>query len=234
MNVVSKFITSLAVTILIMVVFRTLALTVYTVGDDSLEPCFVSGDRVLVNRWSYGLRTGGGPLFSYVRWMAQPLERGDLVAYNCPADSGRRIASRQVFFGYCTAASGDTVRIRNARLIVPGRERSLCVTADNVRLIAYLYNRFEGRKAVVKDGKLLVDGRQMRCARFANDYYWLYSGRLSCANDSRLFGLVPENHIIGRVSMLLYSIDGERPLDKCLRTERSMLFVGKPTDEHEN
>lgn len=217
-----------------MLVFRALAFTIYTVDGNALEPCFVSGDRVLVNRWSYGLRTGGGPLFSYVRWIAQPLQRGDLVAYDCPADSGVRIAVRQVFFGYCTAVPGDTVRIENARLIVPGRELNVCVTTDNVRLIAYLYNRFEGRKAVIKDGKLMVDGRQMRCARFANDYCWLYSGRLSCANDSRLFGLIPENHIIGRASMLLYSIDKERPLDKCLRTDRSLLFIEKPIDENEN
>lgn len=217
-----------------MLVLRALAFTVYTVSDDALEPCFVSGDRVLVNRWSYGLRTGGGPLFSYVRWMARPLRRGDLVAYNCPIDSGERIAARPVFFGYCMAVPGDTVRLKNARLIVPGRELNVCVTADNVRLIAYLFNRYEGRKAVVKDGKLMVDGRQTRCASFANDYYWMYSGRLSCANDSRLFGLIPENHVIGGASMLLYSIDAERPLDKCLRTERSFLFIEKPTEEHEN
>lgn len=213
-----------------MLVFRSLAFTVYTVGGDALEPCFVDGDRVLVNRWSYGLRTGGGPLFSYVRWFAQPLRRGDLVAYNCPADSGRRIASRQVFFGYCTAAPGDTVRVGKRSLIVPGRDRNLCVTNDNVRLIAYLLNRFEGRKATAVGGRLMVNGRQVRCASFTNDYYWLYSGRLSCANDSRLFGLVPENHIIGRASMLLYSIDAELPIDKCLRTDRNFLFIEKPTD----
>ena len=64
-----KFVMALIVTILLMLAFRALVFTVYTVSGSGLEPCFVSGDRVLVNRWSYGLRTGGGPYFRYTRWM---------------------------------------------------------------------------------------------------------------------------------------------------------------------
>ena len=53
-----KFLIVLAVSLLVMLVFRALAFTVYAVGGKALEPDFKAGDRVLVNRWSYGLRTG--------------------------------------------------------------------------------------------------------------------------------------------------------------------------------
>ena len=82
-----KFLLVLAVSLLLMMAFRALAFTVYKVEGSGLEPEFSAGDRVLVNRWSYGLRTGGGGPFSYGRLCRQPVERGDLVAYEDPRDS---------------------------------------------------------------------------------------------------------------------------------------------------
>lgn len=228
-----KFIVAVAVTTVLMMCFRCLALTVYTVSGEALEPSFIDGDRVLVNRWSYGLRGGDGRLFRYMRWMPRQVERGDLVAFNCPADSTRRVSSRPVYFCYCKAVPGDTVRAQGMELTVPGRSHNVRVTKSNMRLIAYLYNRYEGRKAVVKGGRLTVDGAQVRCADFVNDYYWLYSGQPDNANDSRYFGFVPESHVIGRVSMLLYSIAPGKSVLERLRPGRSLLFInsqpaGKP------
>lgn len=225
-----KFILVLAAATVLMLAFRALAFTVYTVRGTALEPCLINGDRVLVNRWSYGLRAGGSKAFRYVRWMAQPVERGDLIAFNCPADSSHRISSHPTFICYCKAVPGDTVRIADTQLIVPGRKQTIAVTPQNARLIAYLYNRFEGRKATVKGGVLMSDGVQTRFANFNNDYYWLYSGQPNDANDSRCFGLVPETHVIGRVSMLLYSIAPDAPLHRCFRSGRNLLFIKKTAD----
>ena len=51
-----------AVAILLAIValfaFRALVLTIYTIEGNALEPMFKSGDRIMVNRWSYGLRAG--------------------------------------------------------------------------------------------------------------------------------------------------------------------------------
>lgn len=225
-----RFILVLAAATVLMLAFRAFFLTVYTVNGTALEPCFVSGDRVLVNRWSYGLRTGGSNAFSYVRWLAQPVERGDLTAFNCPADSSQQISDRPVFICYCKAVPGDTIRMAGTPFIVPGRKQTIEITPQNAQLIACLYNRFEGRKATVKDNALMVDGVQTRFANFRNDYYWLYSGNINDTNDSRCFGLVPETHIIGRVSMLLYSINPDAPLQHRFRHERNLLFIKKTAD----
>lgn len=167
-----KFVMALIVTILLMLAFRALVFTVYTVNGSGLEPCFVSGDRVLVNRWSYGLRTGGGPYFRYTRWMPSPVERGDLVAFNCPADSSLPFTSLPVSACYCTGVPGDTVMADGVRLMVPGRDHIVKVSESNMRLLCFLYNRYEGRNAEIADGRLIVDGTETRCAAFGNDYYW--------------------------------------------------------------
>ena len=53
-----KFLLALTVALMLMMAFRALVFTIYYVDGDGLEPEFVAGDHVMVNRWSYGLRTG--------------------------------------------------------------------------------------------------------------------------------------------------------------------------------
>lgn len=113
-----KFLGALIIALLAMLAFRAIAFTIYTVPGEGLEPAFLRGDRVMVNRWSYGLRTGGEGLFAYGRILRQPVKRGDLVAVN---DS-----TGQVIICRCTAVPGDSVSIISkkasecAKMIVPG------------------------------------------------------------------------------------------------------------------
>ncbi len=98
---------------LLMLAIRAFAFTIYRVEGEGLEPEFVNGDRILVNRWSYGLRTGirtdkGGHangLFGYGRILRQPVRRGDIVAYENPSDSTRG----SVFIGRVKGLPGDTI-----------------------------------------------------------------------------------------------------------------------------
>jgi len=98
-----KLLVALAVALVAMLAFRALVFTIYYVDSSSLEPHFVKGDHVMVNRWSYGLRTGDGRLFDYGRLCRQDVGRGDLIAFD---DSLGR-----VFISRCTALPGDTVRL---------------------------------------------------------------------------------------------------------------------------
>lgn len=125
MRVWLKFILALIVAAAAVVLFRSLAFTVYTVGGDGLEPALLKGDRVMVNRWSYGLCTGGmNGLFGYGRICAAPVETGDLVAFDSPADS-----SGGVFVCRCAALPGDTVRLDSGSVVVPGR-KATCAAED--------------------------------------------------------------------------------------------------------
>ncbi|MDO4159381.1 MAG: signal peptidase I [Prevotellaceae bacterium] len=220
-----KFMLALLVTIILMLAFRALVFTTYTVKGSMLGGHFEDGDRVLVNRWSYGLRTGGGRFFNYTRWLASQPKQGDLIAFNCPTDKNEYVSSRPVYVCFCTGVPGDTINVNNIPLVVPGKNHIIKVTENNIYLLAYIYNNYEGKKAHVKDGNLLVDGSPTRCASFDNDYYWVSSGHKDNYNDSRFFGFVPENHIIGKVSMLLFSIDSSMPFYNCFRSDRWLLFI---------
>lgn len=120
-----KFLLALAVALLLMLAFRSLAVTIYKVEGDGLQPEFLAGDHVMVNRWSYGLRTGSvRGLFSYGRLCRQAVERGDIVAYEDPRDTTRR----SVLFGRCRALPGDTVRYSGQVEMVPSVKD--CADAD--------------------------------------------------------------------------------------------------------
>lgn len=113
MRGVLKFLLALAVAFLVMLAFRGLVMTVCTIEGDGLAPQFIAGDRVLVNRWSYGLRTGDrGGLFDYGRLCRQPVEKGDFIAFE---DSlGQMLICR------CAALPGDTIRTKGqAPCVVP-------------------------------------------------------------------------------------------------------------------
>lgn len=119
MNQTLKFLLALAVAAVAVLAFRALVVTMYTVEGNSLGPLFKVGDRVLVNRWSYGLRMGGGRLFRYGRVARQGIGRGDIVAFESPADS-----IGGVFICRCKAVPGDTVNGQ----AVPGR--ATCADTD--------------------------------------------------------------------------------------------------------
>lgn len=124
MKATLKTISAFAVAALCMLAFRSLGFTVYTVGGYGLAPELTKGDRVLVNRWSYGLRTGaGGGLFGYGRLCRSMPARGDLVAFDSPSDS-----IPGVLVCRCAALPGDTVRTADGLTVVPGKV--ICADED--------------------------------------------------------------------------------------------------------
>ena len=108
-----KFLAALIAAFVAMLLFRALVFTIYTVPGSQLEPTFKAGDRVMVNRWSYGLRTGDGRLFPYGRLWQRPVRKGHWVVVDD--------AAGQTLMGRCTALPGDTVCWQERRLIVPSK-----------------------------------------------------------------------------------------------------------------
>src|SRR5574344_361030 len=212
MRRVLQFVATLIVTFVVMFAFRALAFTIFSVPYKGLEPTLRQGDHVLVNRWSYGLRTGGGSVFPYARWMRDRVCNGDVVAFNSPLDSGRAIDRKPVLICRCEAGPGDTVWINHCTpIIIPGKCRMIRVDKSNVRLLCNTYRIHEHKKATVVNDTLFVDGKETHCASFSRNYYWMQSVSRNNLNDSRYFGLVPDELIIGRVMLVLYSKDSKMP-----------------------
>lgn len=135
-----KFLMALLVTCLLMLVFRALAFTIYTVPDKSLEPQLLRGDRVMVNRWSYGLRTGGSSFFRYSRVMRRPVRKGDFIAFDSP-DS----LNSCVVLGRVCAVPGDTITAYGKAFVIPA-DCQLCEYAVRSH---YLVHSAAGRSQLL-------------------------------------------------------------------------------------
>ena len=118
-----KYVIAFASAFALMLAIRTLAFSIHGVEGNGLAPLYQSGDRLLINRCSYGLRIGGNGILPYSRLMRSPVKRGDIVAFTVPCDS---IAG--LYIARCKAVPGDTISTQEGPLLVPGLKT--CVKTD--------------------------------------------------------------------------------------------------------
>ena len=194
-----KFLGALIVALILMLAFRALAFTIYTVPCEGFEPTFLQGDRVMVNRWSYGLRTGGEGLFAYARILRSPVSRGDLVAIDDSLD--------HVIICRCTAVPGDSIKHELTSTSTQG------IAAANSSLFT------------LHSSLTLVPG-VINCAD--QDYYAMQPLTQGlAAADSSLFtlhsSLIPEERIIGRVCLIVYNHADSLPFWRGYHPDRWML-----------
>ena len=95
-------------------------------------------------------------------------------------------------------------------LVIPTKGKPVQVYPWNVTLLCNTILYHENRQASVRNDTLLVDGKPVASYTFRKDYYWMASNNPVNLSDSRLFGLVPHDHLIGRASRIWYSSRKER------------------------
>ena len=95
-------------------------------------------------------------------------------------------------------------------LVIPAKGQSIKVYPWNVTLLCNTILHHENRQAAVKNDTLWVDGKPVHSYTFQKDYYWMASNNPINLADSRLFGLVPHDHLVGRAAYIWYSPRKER------------------------
>ena len=90
-------------------------------------------------------------------------------------------------------------------LIVPGKGKALRVYPWNITLLRNTLVMHEGKQAEIKNDTLYIDGKPTQHCFFTKDYYWMASNNSVNLSDSRLFGFVPQDHIIGKASLIWFS-----------------------------
>ena len=94
---------------------------------------------------------------------------------------------------------------------IPKRGKTLHLTLDNLPLYRRAIETYEGNTVEVRDGRIYINGVDNPYYTFRMDYYWMMGDNRDRSLDSRYFGLVPEDHIIGTPMRIMISIDEERP-----------------------
>lgn len=91
------------------------------------------------------------------------------------------------------------------QFVVPKKDRAYELDSISLLVCREAIRKESNGHIVIKDGKLYQDGKQMDYFFFKQDYYWFLSDNVNNAIDSRHLGIIPEDHILGKIFFRWFS-----------------------------
>lgn len=110
-------------------------------------------------------------------------------------------------------------------LQVPAEGWTIEMDSDNVMRYGFTIEKYEGLEDVaVRDGQLYIDGQKVDSYTFKQNYYFMMGDNRHDSLDSRYWGFVPEDHIVGKAWFLWLSLDKHESMFSKIRWSR--IFSG--------
>ncbi len=192
--------------LLIVLIFRSFLFEPFKIPSGSMIPTLLIGDFILVNKYAYGLRL---PVTNTkILDIGEP-ERGDVMVFRYPVDTRVNFIKRLV------GLPGDTITYRNKELFVNGEKVDTveqgfftsrdvkCATPDSDAL------RLEESLGEVTHEILVHTRSRARDGRWTvpEGHYFVMGDNRDRSNDSREWGFVPEDHLMGRAVGIWLNFD---------------------------
>lgn len=192
---------SLLGTIVIAIFVITFIVQAFQIPSESMENTLLVGDYLLVDKLCYGGRGPGDHLLPY-----RKIQRGDVIVFHYPVDPKQHFVKRVI------GVPGDRLRMVNKTVYINGKP----LTEPYVRFIEPPSNLFrdnfprtdmpviygmEGKwwlemRKLVEDGELIVP----------QENYFVMGDNRDDSQDSRYWGFVPRENIIGRPLLIYWSV----------------------------
>ena len=189
-----------ALFIVLMVVFRSALADWNVVPSGSMKPAILEGDRILVNKLAYDLKIP----FTHiaVHNFADP-KRGDIVVFDSSA-ADTRLVKRVI------GLPGDTVSMRDNRLIINGIEArySNIERRSDAVLVTESYPGISERIELVPSGASRLSS--FGPVKVPKDHYLVLGDNRDNSADSRVYGFVPRDEIVGSARTVVLSLDYDR------------------------
>ncbi len=191
---------SLAGTVVIALFVITFVVQAFQIPSESMENTLLIGDYLLVDKVHYGNGGVWGELLPYAT-----IRRGDIVVFRYPVNPTQHFVKRVI------ALPGDRVRLINKEVYVNGRaqaERYVVyrsqmheVFRDDFPKTDFIAPNVDPRwwlqmRGLVHGGELVVP----------KDAYFVMGDNRDVSDDSRYWGFVPRENIIGRPLLIYWSV----------------------------
>jgi signal peptidase I len=110
------------------------------------------------------------------------------------------------------------IKIIMGRLIVPAEGSVIQLSTANIEQWRTIINREFGREVVsIRNNSVLIDGNPVESYTFKKDYYFMMGDNRDDSADSRYWGFVPRDMVVGEAFITLFSWDRDIPFSDLFR-----------------
>ncbi len=214
---------SIAVIIFIILFIRAFLAQAFNIPSGSMKPTLLVGDFILVNKLVYGewsldlIFTKFG---SYKNRITKP-DRGDVIVFKYPENPKIDFIKRVI------ALPGDTVEVKNDIVYLNGKplKRKYVGKFHEKDYYTNMYYEYIPRK----DGSIhrytvmeIMDGegKDFGPIKVPEGYYFVLGDNRDNSRDSRFWGFVPDDYIIGQAFVIYFSIDTSKIVPFGIRFDR--------------
>ncbi len=200
---------SLFPVLLIVLVFRSFLFEPFKIPSGSMIPTLLVGDFIVVNKFAYGVRL---PVLNSKIFSTGSPQRGDVVVFRYPEDTSINFIKRAV------GLPGDTIAYHDKQLYVNGEKvektlegnfRSSDIKCSTPARDANLYTEQLGD---IEHNILVHEGRAGPTGQWVvpEGQYFMMGDNRDRSNDSRMWGYVPEENLLGRAVGIWLNFDFEK------------------------
>ena len=108
---------------------------------------------------------------------------------------------------------------------IPKKGATVKLNMKNIAVYERPIRAYEHNDLKVKDGQIYINGRLAHSYTFKMDYYWMMGDNRHNSADSRYWGFVPEDHIVGKPIFIWWSHNPDHPGFSGIRWSRLFNFV---------
>jgi len=191
--------------ILAVLILRSFLIEPFRIPSGSMMPTLLSGDFILVNKFTYGIRL---PVLNSKVLALGDAERGDVVVFRYPKNPSVDYIKRVI------GVPGDTISYFGKQLYVNGelaKQTALgtfTTTGEGLHMTG-TDRRMENLAGI--EHEILVDrGRGSMEGEYIvpEGQYFVMGDNRDNSNDSRVWGFVPDENLVGRAFMIWMNWDG--------------------------
>ena len=110
-------------------------------------------------------------------------------------------------------------------LYIPKAGTTTELTVQNLPIYDRLIQEYEGHKVFARGNEVVLDGEVVTEYTFEKDYYWMMGDNRHNSVDSRAWGFVPFDHVIGKPVFIWMSVDGMMDENKSISFRWDRIFT---------
>ncbi|MBD3582477.1 signal peptidase I [Flavobacterium selenitireducens] len=111
-------------------------------------------------------------------------------------------------------------------IYIPEQGKTVALKRTSLPFYKKIIEEFEGHDLKVNGEEIRIDGKVATSYTFAQNYYWMMGDNRHRSEDSRYWGFVPENHVVGKPVFIWMSLDPNKGGFDKIRWERMFTTVG--------